>query len=134
MGFSSSSSTLLGPSTWSPNVWLYPGSCPDEGANLDDACCPDPWPSPRRGLFGDTAFSLSDSLSFGVSEFSIVEMPQMIPPPPAQGWETNPAGAASPGPRVEAPQPVPTRSTVQAPLNVTISPEGPAADPQTSGQ
>ena len=134
MEWSSSSSTAVGPSGWSPYGWLSPGGlCPDEESGLDDGCWPDGWSNPCRGLFGDTALSLSNSSRFGVRDFSIVQMPRMIQPPPAEGWEPNPQGAASSGPRVEAPQPVPTKSRVRAPLEARIAPERPAAEPEVSG-
>lgn len=135
MEWGSSSSTTIGPSGRTPYGWLSPGGpCwPEAGWCPDDCSWPDDWCNPCPGLFGDTALSLSNSFRFGVSDFSIVEMPEMIQPPPAEGWEPNHQGAARSVPTVEPPEPVPTQSRVRAPLNVAISPERPAAEPQVSG-
>ena len=130
MSFGSSDSTAIGSLGGGAFSWLSPNGWCGEG----DPVWPDPWPGRVRRLFGDTALSRSNSLRFQVNDFSIVEMPQMIQPLPAEGWEPNNQPAARFVPRVEPPAPVPKPRAVRAPLNVTISPEGPTPEPRESGQ
>ena len=111
---SSSSSVPSYPSWCMPYGWCGPHSSY--------------WPMP--GPFGNTAISTSRPFMLNMGDNSSVQMPQMIKPPPVEGWVPSAERTADSTPKIQPPRRVATGTVVRRPLMVQIVPEARLADPR----